>query len=474
MKSKGSLQLSLWIISSSFFCGCLAPFAGNHKEVIQTYPDYWESNVSFAENNHSQNGWSMELGGRELEELIEKAVSGNPSLLALTERLIAQGEQATILGAQLQPQAQVEVTGSRSKRNLIGFNLPNGSTSFTSNSFTSGLNISWELDLWGKLADSRNSAEKAFESGQFDLEAARLSLAGQVAKVWCEIIEASQQVSLAQRSADSFAQNQHFVEQRFEKGLANALDKSLAQSITATAFAKSLSLQGHLDGGKRQLNVLLGKYPSISTDQNLTTSLATLPPLNLIETSPSLFLTNRPDILAAEKKAEASGLNLAVARKNFFPSITLNGGPGTRSDEFEDLLDNRFRTWGINGSITQPLFNGGRLRAAQRQAKALQAASWADYRACVLDAFVEVENILAAEIRLAREETYIELAAKSAEDAARLSWERYQRGVEAIFNALENQRRAFDARSQAYSIRKKRLHNRIDLHLALAQSPLSE
>ena len=347
-------------------------------------------------------------------------------------------------------------------------------TSFTSNSFTSGLNISWELDLWGKLADSRNSAEKAFESGQFDLEAARLSLAGQVAKVWCEIIEASQQVSLAQRSADSFAQNQHFVEQRFEKGLANALDKSLAQSITATALAKSLSLQGHLDGGKRQLNVLLGKYPSISTDQNLTTSLATLPPLNLIETSPSLFLTNRPDILAAEKKAEASGLNLAVARKNFFPSITLNGGPGTRSDEFEDLLDNRFRTWGINGSITQPLFNGGRLRAAQRQAKALQAASWADYRACVLDAFVEVENILAAEIRLAREETYIELAAKSAEDAARLSWERYQRGVEAIFNALENQRRAFDARSQAYSIRKKRLHNRIDLHLALAQSPLSE
>jgi len=202
--------------------------------------------------------------------------------------------------------------------------------------------------------------------------------------------------------------------------------------------------------------------------------MATLPPLNHIETSPSLFLTNRPDILAAEKKAEASGLNLAVARKNFFPSITLNGGPGTRSDEFEDLLDNRFRTWGINGSITQPLFNGGRLRAAQRQAKALQAASWADYRACVLDAFVEVENILAAEIRLAREETYIELAAKSAEDAARLSWERYQRGVEAIFNALENQRRAFDARSQAYSIRKKRLHNRIDLHLALAQSPLSE
>ena len=152
----------------------------------------------------------------------------------------------------------------------------------------------------------------------------------------------------------------------------------------------------------------------------------------------------------------------------------MTGGPGSRSDEFKNLLDNNFRTWGINGSLSQPLFNGGRLRAAHRQAKALQAAAWADYRSHALNAFVEVENVLAAEIRLAEQEDLMELAAQSAEDASKLSWERYQRGVEAIFNALENQRRAFDARSQVYLIRKQRIHNRIDLHLAQGQFPLSE
>ena len=453
--------------------GCIAPKVDKKPALQLPQPSSWESSVSTTDKNRSSDGWAYILGGEQLNSLIEKAISGNPSLLAMSERLIAQGEQATILGSKILPTAQAEVTGSRSKRNLIGFNLPNGSTSFTSNSFTSGLNISWELDLWGKLADARESAEKSFRAGEMELQGAQISLAGQVAKGWYEVIEGSQQVLLAQKSAVSLAQNQNFVEERFRKGLANALDQKLAQTGTAHAKAKVLALQGQLDASKRRLNILLGKYPSVLLDQNLSVP-ANLTSLKVSQSSPSILLANRPDLLAAEQKAQASGLDLAVARKNFFPSLSLTGGPGSRSDEFKNLLDNNFRTWGINGSLSQPLFNGGRLRAAHRQAKALQAAAWADYRSHALNAFVEVENVLAAEIRLAEQEDLMELAAQSAEDASKLSWERYQRGVEAIFNALENQRRAFDARSQVYLIRKQRIHNRIDLHLAQGQFPLSE
>lgn len=453
--------------------GCLAPKIDQKPALQLSAPKAWESDTFNSDNNYSSAGWAYKLGGEQLNSLIEKAISGNPSLLAMSERLIAQGEQATILGSKILPTAQAEVTGSRSKRNLIGFNLPNGSTSFTSNSFTSGLNISWELDLWGKLADARDSAEKSFRAGEMEFQGAQISLAGQVAKAWYEVIEGSQQVILAQKSTESFTQNQNFVEERFLKGLANALDQKLAQTGTANAKAKTLTMLGQLDSSKRRLNILLGKYPSVSLDQNLSVP-SKLLPLDISKSSPSTLLANRPDLLAVEQNAQASGLDLAVARKNFFPSISLSGGPGSRTDEFENLLDNNFRTWGINGSFSQPIFNGGRLRAAHRQAKALQAAAWADYRSHALNAFVEVENVLAAEIRLAEQEDLMELAAKSAEDASKLSWERYQRGVEGIFNALENQRRAFDARSQVYLIRKQRIHNRIDLHLAQGQFPLSE
>ena len=451
--------------------GCLAPKVGKKPALQLTPPTEWESNVSTTDKTRSAEGWAFQVGGDELNALVDRALSDNPSLLAMSERLIAQGEQATILGAQILPSAQAEVTGSRSKRN-IGDIIPN-SSSFTSTSFTSGINIRWELDLWGKLADARDSAEKSFRAGEMELQGAQISLAGQVAKAWYEVIEGTQQVMLAQKSAESFAQNQNFVEERFRKGLANALDQKLAQTGTAHAQAKTLALQGQLDASKRRLNILLGQYPSVSLDQNLSAG-SNLLPLEVYQSSPGSLLANRPDLLAAEQKAQASGLDLSVARKNFFPSLSVSGGPGSRSDEFENLLDNNFRTWGINGSLSQPLFNGGRLRAAHRQAKAMQAAAWADYRSHALNAFVEVENVLAAEIRLAEQETLIELAAQSAEDASKLSWERYQRGVEAIFNALENQRRAFDARSQVYLIRKQRVHNRIDLHLSLGQSPLSE
>ena len=233
------------------------------------------------------------------------------------ERLIAQGEQATILGAQILPTAQAELTGSRSKRNLVGF-IPGSSTSFTSNSFTSGLNISWELDLWGKLADARDSAEKSFRAGEMELQGAQISLAGQVAKAWYEVIEGSQQVILAQKSAESFARTK-ILWRKISKGLPMPGQK-LAQTGTAHAQAKTLTL-GTLDASKRRLNILLGKYPSVSLDQNLSVP-SNYFHLRYIQSSPGTLLANRPDLLAAEQKAQASGLDLSVARKNFFPSIS--------------------------------------------------------------------------------------------------------------------------------------------------------
>ena len=473
MKHK-NIILSLTGISQFLFFGCNVPLLQKNSPVGISPPTYWETNTTFLESNLSASGWACTLGGVSLERLIEQVWINNPDLHVSAERLIAKGEQATISGAQLLPSARAEVTGSRSKRNLIGFNLPNGSTSFTSNSFTSGLNISWELDLWGKLADNRDSALRAFEADSLEFKSSRLSLAGQTAKVWYDLIEGTQQLDLARKSAQSFIQNQTFVEERYEKGLANGLDKNLALTISATAQAQSLALAGQLESDKRRLNFLLGKYPNSTLDHNLSKEIKEFPDLEISIPTPSQTLINRPDLLAAEKKALSAGLDLRVARKNFLPSLALTGGPGSRSDKFKNLLDQNFQTWGINGSFTQPIFNGGRLRAAQRQARAIQSAAWGQYRSTALRAFIEVENLLAAEIRLADQENLIELAAQSSEQAAKLSWERYQRGVEAIFNALENQRRAFDARSLAFTIRKQRLHNRIDLYLALGLSPLAE
>ena len=142
-------------------------------------------------------------------------------------------------------------------------------------------------------------------------------------------------------------------------------------------------------------------------------------------------------------------------------------GCGSRSEEFGDLLDNRFRTWEISGSVTQPLFNGGRIRANIRRTEALRKAAAANYRLTALRAFTEAETLLANESFLLKEEKYFQNASTAAQTVAKTSWDRYQSGVQGIFDTLESQRRAFDAESRLLSTRKERISNRINLFLAL-------
>jgi outer membrane protein TolC len=176
---------------------------------------------------------------------------------------------------------------------------------------------------------------------------------------------------------------------------------------------------------------------------------------------------SRHDLSAARLQVESSGLDLKVANKSLLPSLTLTGGPGSRSDNFEDLIDQKFRIWDISAAVSQPIFQGGRLRAGVRRAKALQKSAISNFKAVALRAFFEVEHTLSSDIHLAQEEKFLREASAVLSEAADLSWDRYQRGVEGIFNTLETRRRAFEAESRFLLIKKERILNRINLYLAI-------
>ena len=436
-------------------------------------PVEWESldqNISVSDDQNVTY-WMDSFENKWLNEAVYTAWSANPSLVAMAEQTLARGEEAVIAGASIIPQANVGVNGSRSKRNLIGFGFPNGSTSFTTESFSSGINLSWEVDLWGKLRDQRNSAKKRFEGAQADYEGARLSLAGQVARAWYGIVESEQQLELAEQMTETFEKNQAFIANRFANGLASSLENDLATSALASSQATETMRKRVRNAQVKELESFLGAYPKGDVDRNFSDALpelalAPLPP------TPAQAMENRPDLQAARLQLEASGYDLSAAKMNLLPSFSLSGGPGSRSEEFGDLLDNRFRTWEVSGSVTQPLFNGGRIRANIRRSEALRKAAEANYRAVALRAFTEAETLLANESFLQKEENYLKNASMAAQTAAKTSWDRYQRGVQGIFDTLESQRRAFDAESRLLSSRKERIFNRINLFLALGTPAL--
>ena len=431
-------------------------------------PVEWESldqNISIFDDQNVTY-WMDYFENRWLNEAVYTAWRTNPSLLAMAEHTLARGEEAVIAGASIMPQVNVGVNGSRSKRNLIGFGFPNGSTSFTTQSFSSGINLSWEVDLWGKLRDQRNSARKRFEGAQVDYSGARLSLAGQVVRACYGIVESEQQLKLAEQMTETFEKNQAFVANRFVNGLASSLENDLASSALASSRANETMRERVLNARLKELESLLGAYTQVDVDRIFSD---TLPELDLspLPPTPAQAMESRPDLQAARLQLEATGYDLSAAKMNLLPSISLSGGPGSRSEEFGDLLDNRFRTWDILGSVSQPLFSGGRIRANIRRSEALQKAAQENYRAVALRAYTETETLLANESFLQKEEEYLKNASIAAQTAAKTSWDRYQRGVQGIFDTLESQRRAFDEESRLLVSRKERIFNRINLFLAL-------
>jgi outer membrane protein TolC len=178
-------------------------------------------------------------------------------------------------------------------------------------------------------------------------------------------------------------------------------------------------------------------------------------------------VTRRPDLAAAERRLAAAGARVDEARAALYPRLSLTGSGGTATAELRDLLDGDFSVWSIASGLLQPLFQGGRLRAAVELERASRETLLADYARATLEAFAEVESALGAESRLAAQGAALETAAAEAAAAEELAFDRYGQGLESYLSVLEAQRQAVASESQLLARRRERLEARVALILAL-------
>ena len=462
--SRSTTGIALAILACS---GCIRETKDNPISSLNVPPN-WHVATQQAKDDNTY--WAEDLGDANLTSMIRESWANNPDLSAASRRMEVAREEANMAGAKLLPEAGLALSGTRSKRNLVGF-FPGSNNSFSTESYGLNLNVSWELDLWGKVRDSRKAARNAWEASVQDYQAARLSLAGQVSKAWFSAIEANRQVELAEKAENTQSENASYISTRFERGLATALEQNLARATLASTRAGKARRMLQLDLATRTLETLLGRHPR---GKRWTVIKLPEPKKNPPASPPSQTLEKRPDLLAGKLRLEAAGLDKTIARKNLLPSLSLVGGPGSRSREFDELLDQQFRIWSITGNLAQPIFQGGRLRANVRRAEAARMAAVDSYKAAALRAFREVEAALSAESLLKEEHDRLEEAAQASATAADLSWDRYQRGLEGIFATLESRQRAFEAESRLIALKRERLLNRIDLHIALGDQAISD
>ncbi len=256
-----------------------------------------------------------------------------------------------------------------------------------------GLSTAWEIDLWCRLNNLAASADADQKTAEADYEAARLSLAAKVAKVWFNVTTASLQLWLAEQAVDSCKTVVKRIRGRFDTGIASGLDLRLSFATTATYASLKRQKEMELYRTVQHLHVLLGRYP----DAGLLTS-GGLPNLccDVPVGLPSSLLQRGPDILAAEHKLAAADYRVLAAKKSFLPTIRLTGNLGTSSEQLKNLLNTDYSLWNLAGNLVQPLFQGGRLRAGLEDAEANAEQAWLNYGRTILHAFQEVEGALMA------------------------------------------------------------------------------
>ncbi len=419
-------------------------------------PAAWQAAAPEATPDEPRN-WLQDLGDVRLEALVAEALRTNPGFAAGLARVAAARARADVAGAAEWPGVNLGLTGQRSRR-LVN------DVALTTNSFGLSANVNWELDLWRRLDLRTLAAVADAEASEYDLAAARLALAADTAQAWFAAAEARLQAQLARQRVQSFRNTLEIIEERYRGGLSEALDVRLARENLATAEATVAVRERAFDAARRSLEVLLGRYPAGELEATATLG----EPLGSVPAGlPSGLLERRPDIRAASQRALATQARAEDAARNRLPSFVLTGSGGTLSPRFRDLLDWDQLVWSLLGTLTQPLFQGGRLDAERALAQANDREALANYARVVLTAFKEVETALAAEPLYAEQTARQSAAAREANDAATLALEQYRAGLTDIITLLDTQRRAFNAESALLEARLRRLQNRIELYRAL-------
>jgi multidrug efflux system outer membrane protein len=408
------------------------------------------------QNAKISTGWLSEFDDARMTKLVMEALKHNNNLQSAAHRLRAAKEGTIIGGAARKPTVGAST----------GYRRSGGENASSSASYSLSLNASWEPDLWGRLRNSDLASRADYSAALADYRGARLSLAANTARSWCNLVTAERQLDLAQRTVISYQKALPVVERRYKAQTLRAVDVKFARNNIASAERTLRSRRLSRNDAARVLEALLGRYPSATI-----ASSSTLPILsqNVPAGLPSELLARRPDLQAARADLFASAQRAEIFRKNLLPSLNLNGGLSNGDSSIRRAFDPNFLVYSVAASLAQTIYRGGALSAQARAALERNRAKINDYATSALLAFREVESAIDADHSLSEQETFLETEVEQSNLAEKRALDDIALGVEgaSFLEYLEAQRRAESARAALIRLRNLRLQNRIDLHLAL-------
>lgn len=405
--------------------------------------------------------WLDDLSSAEMSALAREALAASPDLqIAEARARAARWRARGVFGGSLLPSLDIGADATRTETP----DPTNTSIRNTAEIMTSSVVASWEIDLWGRLTSRALSQDLSADAAEQDLDAARLSVAGQAASGWVDLVEAQQLLALAREDLQTRERALDLTQRRYEAGVISSLNLRTARSQVASARAFEAQAQESLLNAARRLQEIMGRYPD-----GALVAAGELPELGALAAAgaPADLLDRRPDILAAEARLRSAGFAAHEARAAMLPRLTLTGRAGSSGEGLDDIDDSINMVSNLIGGLTMPIFQGGALLAESRASVADQRAAAADYVRTTIAAWREVESAISSDQSFAIREAQFAIAAEEARAAQELAEREYARGVATLFELIDAYTRRIDAERGLITARAARVSNRIAYHVAL-------
>lgn len=449
------LTLSLCLAA----CSTPPPPAAN----IDTPPS-WQGPAHAARPLPDQHWWRA-FASDELDRLVERARHNSHDLAAAAARVRQAQASAVIAGAPLLPEVQLGLNGSRQRllRGNGNDQLDASSSERTSTAFGTRLSASYEIDFWGGLRATRDSALRSLDASRFDRQTVELTLVSAVADSYLQGLALEQQLRIARLNLGNARDVLDLVNARERSGSATRLELAQQRSLVAAQERQVPLLEQRWQDNRVTLATLLGEPV-----QALPASVQTLDGLRwpgIGSGVPSELLGRRPDIAAAEARLAAASANVQVARAAMLPRLVLSADVGSGARTFANLFDSPYYT--LTAGLAAPIFNNGRLSASRDLANARQQELLEDYRGSILAGFADVEKALNAISGVERQRQWQDQEVDQARIAFDLAQQRYGAGAETLLSVLETQRTLYLAQDQQAQLRLARLQGSVALYKAL-------
>ena len=426
--------------------------------------------------------WWRIFNDPQLDRLMEEALAGSQDLKLAAARVLEAEANLRSTGAALLPEVDATATASRNRRSLQTSPLLPAGTPTHYNNFGAGLQASYEVDLWGRIRASTDSARADLLATRYAGEVVRQTLTQNVAQAWFNLNALGLRERLTRETLANRVDAARLTERRFEVGTVSEFEVRQAQAEAAALESQLAQIDQQARLQENALGVLLGRSPRALVQLRIQAEdlKALAPPPEIPAGLPSELLQRRPDLRQAEASLASTQASIREARAALFPSLTLTGNLGSASASLSDLFSGPSMAWGLGANLAQSLFNGGRTEAAiqarsARQDQALKTLmgeaaynqALAAYESTARQAFREVLDALVAHRQTreiwAAEGKRVEALAR----ATQLAESRFNAGAASQLDVLDAQRNLYQAQQNAIDASRARLSAAASLVKAL-------